>query len=167
MTTEIFLDSFIIFGRNIQCLQTTKLVLNKIPTICDEMEVITLLSGFEIEANGRTLTDFHLNAKRNKRLKWSKDYSFANLPSSYITVEEEDESVIVPLIDDLVLTAAGEPHIAKITALSSSFVALIIIGCCITCYKCDGYRNFFTDILKKCIPSQARRAFIKKKFKKE
>ena len=82
------------------------------------MEVITLLSGFEIEANGRTLTDFHLNAKRNKRLKWSKDYSFANLPSSYITVEEEDESVIVPLIDDLVLMAAGEPHIAKITALS-------------------------------------------------
>ena len=117
MTTEIFLDSFIIFGRNIK-LQTTKLVLNKIPTICEEMEVITLLSGFEIEANGRTLTDFHLNAKRNKRLKWSKDYSFANLPSSYITVEEEDESVIVPLIDDLVLMAAGEPHIAKITALS-------------------------------------------------
>ena len=71
---------------------------------------------------------------------------------------------IAPLIDDLVLTLAGEPHIAKITALSSSFVALIIIGCCITCYKCDGYRNFFTDILKKCIPSQARRAFIKKKL---
>ena len=90
-----------------------------------------------------------------------------NLPSSYISVEEEDDSVIAPLIDDLVLTSAGEPHITKITALSSSFVALIIIGCCITCYKCDGYRKFFIDILKKCIPSQAKRAFIKKKFKKE
>ena len=70
LSTEIFLDSFIIFGRNIQCLQTTKLVLNNIPTICEVMEVITLMSGFEIVANGKTLTDFHLNAKRNKRLKW-------------------------------------------------------------------------------------------------
>ena len=123
-----------------------------------------MMSGFEIVANGRTLTDFHLNAKRNKRLKWSKDYSFSNIPSSYIPVEEEDDSVIAPFIDDLVLTTAGEPHIAKITALSSSFAAFIIIVCCITCYKCDGYRKFFLDILKKCIPSQAKRAFIKKKF---
>ena len=131
------------------------------------MEVITLLSGFEIEANGRTLTDFHLNAKRNKRLKWIKDYSFANLPSSYISMEEEDESVIAPLIDDLVLTAAGEPHIAKITALSSSFIGLILICCCVTCYKWDRYRNFFTAILKKCIPSQARQKYFKKKFERK
>ena len=71
------------------------------------MQVINLNNGFEIEANGRKLTAFHLNARRNKRLDWSGEYSFANLPASYITVEEENESVIAPLINDLVLTEAG------------------------------------------------------------
>ena len=80
------------------------------------MEVIHWNNGFEIEANGRKLTDFHLNARKNKRLDWSGEYSLANLPSSYISVKEENESLFNPLIDDLVLTEAGEPHIAKISS---------------------------------------------------
>ena len=58
------------------------------------MQVMDLVEGFEIEANGKKLTDFHLNARRNKRLDWTGEYSFANLPSSYITVLDEEESVI-------------------------------------------------------------------------
>ena len=165
-STEIFLDSFIIFDRHIQCLKETKLILNKVPTACHEMQVINLNNGFEIEANGRKLTDFHLNARRNKRLDWSGEYSFVNLPASYITVEEENESVIAPLIDDLVLTEAGEPHIAKISALSESFLGLVMICCFAACYKYDTYRNFFTSCLKKCVPSQARQKYFKTKFKR-
>ena len=51
-TTEIFLASFIIFDRHIQCLKETKLILNKVPTACHEMQVINLNNGFDIEANG-------------------------------------------------------------------------------------------------------------------
>ena len=166
-TTEIFLASFIIFDRHIHCLKETKLILNKVPTACHEMQVINLNNGFEIEANGRKLTDFHLNARRNKRLDWSGEYSFAILPASYITVEEENESVIAPLINDLVLTEAGEPHIAKISALSASFLGLVMICCFAACYKYDTYRNFFTSCLMKCEPSQARQKYFKKKFKRK
>ena len=88
------MDSFIIFNRHIQCLKETRLTLNTVTTACHEMQVMDLVEGFEIEANGKKLTDFHLNARRNKRLDWTGEYSFANLPSSYITVLDEEESVI-------------------------------------------------------------------------
>ena len=86
------------------------------------------------------------------------------MPASYITVEEENESVIAPLINDLVLTEAGEPHIAKISALSASFLGLVMICCFAACYKYDTYMNFFTSCLMKCVPSQARQKYFKKKF---
>ena len=164
---QIFLDSFIIFHRHIQCLKEKRLTLNKVTTACHEMQVMDLVEGFEIEANGKKLTDFHLNARRNKRLDWTGEYSFANLPASYITVLGEDESVISPIINDLILTEAGEPHIMKISALSASFVGLILVCCFAACYKCDNYRMFFKTLCMKCIPSQARQKYFKKKFKRK
>ena len=89
------MDSFIIFNRHIQCLKETRLTLNTVTTACHEMQVMDLVEGCEIEANGKKLTDFHLNARRNKRLDWTGDYSFA-----YITVLDKEESVITLIIEN-------------------------------------------------------------------
>ena len=77
------------------------------------MQVIGLVEGFEIQAKGKLLTDLNLTARRNKSLDWTGDYSFTNIPSSYIDVIDEDEFIIAPIIDDLILPKAGEPHFWK------------------------------------------------------
>ena len=81
--SEIFLDVFVIFKRNLQCLRPIKIKLNRVETSCQALQVLPLEDGFQLEANSKTLTDFHIQAKMNKRLDFAGDYKLANLPGSF------------------------------------------------------------------------------------
>ena len=64
-SSEKFLDNFIIFQRNLQCLIPTTIILNKVEQSCRVLQVLKLEDGFELEANSKTLTDFHIQASLN------------------------------------------------------------------------------------------------------
>ena len=102
-SSEKFLDNFIIFQRNLQCLIPTTIILNKVEQSCLALQVLKLEDGFELEANSKTLTDFHIQASLNKRLNFGNDYKFSNLPHSYFEEVEEDPSWMSPIIDDFLL----------------------------------------------------------------
>ena len=93
---EIHLSSFIVFAHNIQCLFETKLTLNGVDTACHPLQIIKLKADFNIGANNKQMSNFHLESQKNKRLNWSKNYSFSNLPSTYVESFEDDRSVIGP-----------------------------------------------------------------------
>ena len=65
--------NFIIFQRNLQCLKPAKITLNAVEQSCQALDVIPLEDGFKLEANGRILEDFHIQAALNRRLDFGDD----------------------------------------------------------------------------------------------
>ena len=126
---EIHLESFIIYNHSIQCLMETKLTLNKVETACHQLQVIKLPEHFQLQANGRQMSDFQLKPRIYKKLNWNPDYKFANIPSTYVEPFEEDEAVISPIIDNLILDEMGLLHVGKVSAISGGTVLLVCICC--------------------------------------
>ena len=72
------------------------------------------------------MTDFHLIPRRNKKLNWNQDTKFANIPSTYVEPFEEDDAVIAPIIDHLILDKMGQIHVGKVSAISGGTVLFVV-----------------------------------------
>ena len=142
---ELFLNTFLLFQNNLQCISPARFKLNGVETDCDELEVVKLNENFELEYGGHLLTSFHLQSKRNHHVtkEWNEAYQFNNLPESFIPFENDEVlSVISPILDSILLDSTGSFHPYEIGFLSSGFVLICLISCCVLFYKCPRFRNF-------------------------
>ena len=90
-------------------------------------------------------------------MNWGDDNKFSNLPVTYLKTFDEDESVLSPILDQLLLRPAGEVHIAKVAGLSGGTCLIIFICLVGACIKFPKMRECFKTCLVKMIPSQLHR----------
>ena len=111
---EIHLNNFIVFGNKVQCLQAGKLNLNGIETSCKSLQIFELQNDFMIMSGGKKMSNYHIKSSKSQRLNWGQDYEFSNLPITYLKEIDEDTSILGPILDELLLTPAGEVDVAKV-----------------------------------------------------
>ena len=71
------------------------------------------------------MSNYHIKSSKSQILNWGDDYEFSNLPITYLKDFDEDESVLSPILDQLLLSSAGEVHVAKVAALSGGNCLII------------------------------------------
>ena len=128
--------------------------MNKVEQSCRALQVLKLEDGFELEANSKSLTDFHIQASLNKRLNFGNDYKFSNLPHSYFEEVEEDPSWVSPIIDDFLLDGTGSFHTGRVSGISVTLIIIIILICIGLCYKYENYRSCLLGCCMKLIPNK-------------
>ena len=110
------------------------------------------------------MTNYHIKASKSQRLNWGSDYEFSNLPITYLNEIEEDTSILHPILDALLLTPAGEIHLAKVAALSGGSV-LILLFCLVAAFiKFPKLHECSKACIVKLIPTKAHRSNLKKKL---
>ena len=108
-------------------LEKGHLTLNSMETDCDALQIFELGQDFEIISNGKKMTNYHIKSSKSQRLNRGSDYEFSNLPITYLSDIEEDTSILHPILDELLLTPAGEIQGAKVAAISGgSFLILFL-----------------------------------------
>jgi hypothetical protein len=164
---EIHLSNFIVFGHKIQCLTEGEMNLNGIQTSCRSLQVFELQNNFEITAGGKKMTSYHIKSSKSQRLDWGEDYEFSNIPITYLQQIDDDESILGPILDELLLTPAGEIDVAKVAAISGSTVVLILICIVGACLKFEKLRNCCKSCIVKSIPTKAHTNYLKKKLRRK
>ena len=110
------------------------------------------------------MSNYHIKSSKSQRLNWGNDYEFSNLPITYLSNFEEDDSILSPILDQLLRTPAGEIHVAKVAATLGG-TCLIIFLCLVgACIKFPKMRECFKTCLVKMISTQAHKSYLKKKL---
>ena len=92
------------------------------------------------------LTENHLkDVITQMATSWMNDYKFSNLPHSFLGTKPEDQSIFHPIVDQMILTPAGELSPAKVGGISSFFILLIGICCTLCIWKFPAYRNLLVE----------------------
>ena len=74
------------------------------------------------------MTNYHVRASKSQKLDFTNDFKFTNIPVTYlIENQDEDLSILHPIIDKLLVTPAGEKNLGKIAALSSGTLVVFLI----------------------------------------
>ena len=140
LKSEIFLQNFNIFGR-CQCLKAGHLTLNVLETDCEALQVFQIETDFQIVSGGQTITNYHVRASQSQRLDFTTDFPFTNIPVTYLSeIQDEDLSILHLIIDKLLLTSAGEPHLGKIAAISSGTVVIFLLCIVAACVYFPRFR---------------------------
>ena len=84
---------------------------------------------------------YHVRASKSHRLDFTTDFQFTNIPVTYLSeIQDEDLSILHPIIDKLLLTSAGEPHLGKIAAISSGTVVIFLLCIVAACVYFPRFR---------------------------
>ena len=103
----------------LQCLTKVEFVLDGHPTSCFELQAIELSPNFQIEYQSHILSEEHTTGHSNMiQSSWLNEYSFDNLPKSILQEDDQNQSIIHPVLDALVLSPAGQVSIEKVSLLT-------------------------------------------------
>jgi hypothetical protein len=97
-------------------------------------------------------------------LDWGKDYSFSNIPITYLREIDDDQSILSPILDQLLLTPAGNVDIAKVAAITGSTVLIILVCIMAACLKFERLRDCCKSCIIKCIPTKVHTSYLRKKL---
>ena len=87
------------------------------------------------------MTNYHVRASKSQRLDFTIDFQLTTIPVTYLSeVQDEDLSILHPIIDKLLLTSAGEPHVGKIAAISYRTVVIFLICIVAACVYFPRFR---------------------------
>ena len=135
----------------LQCLTKVEFVLNGHPTVCFELQTIELSQNFMIEYQGQIMSEEHITGHSNMiQSSWLNEYSFDNLPKSILQEDDEDQSIIHPVVDALILSPAGQVSIQKVSLLTFGTVACFLICCAGCIYKSEKFRNCLWEFFRGC-----------------
>ena len=112
------------------------------------------------------MTNYHIRASKSQRLDLSTDYQFSNLPVTYLNeIQDEDMSILHPILDELLLTLAGEPNLGKIVAISTGSVVIFLLCILAACIYFPRFREYAKAFFIKIIPNNYLRKKLNKKKK--
>ena len=150
---ERLLDVFHIYAdKNLQCLKPVTFMLNRTPTSCSYLQTLKLPENFQLEFEGKFLTETHLQDQiTHLASSWMGEFKFSNLPRSYLAPIQEKQSIFHPVVDTLILDDAGEISISKVGGVSGLVCFIIFCSCAICLWKIPTYRNWVWNVLTKMI----------------
>ena len=165
---ERLLDVFHIYAdKNLQCLKPVTFMLNRTPTSCSYLQTLKLPENFQLEFEGKFLTETHLQDQiTHLASSWMGDFKFSNLPRSYLAPIQEKQSIFHPVVDTLILDDAGEISISKVGGVSGLVCFIIFCSCAICLWKIPTYRNWVWNVLTKMI-QQCYRGCTSKTYREE
>ena len=152
---EKHLGIFLFYNHSIQCLEGVKFSLNNVPTTCATLQVVPLPASFRITYNGKYMNEFFLKSDVHRnRQDCSKDFAFSNLPRTMLEEEENTDSILTPLLDNMILSPARQLSPLKISGRFVLFLIIFAISCACCCWKSKGFRDWWIAAggnLKKCL----------------
>ena len=136
--------------------------------MCIYLQRLQLHEDFTIEFEGEILTETHLKDQlTHLASSWLGDFSFSNLPRSFLSQEEEEQSIFHPIIDDLILDDAGGISVSKVGGVSGLIFFVIFFSCALCLWKIPSYRNYIykilTRIVQQCYNSCTSKSYREKK----
>ena len=165
-TNEYLLKVFHTYGRfNIQCLKDVEFELNGQQINCKLLQKFKLKNNFTLRYQDELLkAQVLINHSKKLSNTWMSDYTFGNIPLSYMPTEVPQENFLPPVIHEIVFTEAGNVNVQSISLFTSGTVIFILLLCGCCCYKFENFRNFWkkwiTALLQriyKCFTSETFR----------
>ena len=136
---EKHLGVFLFYNHSLQCLEGVQFTLNDVPTTCTTLQVVPLPASFRISYKGEFVNEYfmqsHIHATRNN---WSQDYVFSNLPRTMLQEIESTDSILNPLLDNMILSQAGQLSPLKILGWFVLFLIILACACSCCCYRSKG-----------------------------
>ena len=140
---ELLLSVFHTFSKyQLQCLQALEFTLNGQKIVCTELQKFQLEKNFTLTYENEILSAKVLISHTKKLSKtWLDQYTFGNLPASFLPLETPEENFLPNAIHKVVFTEAGSVNVQTVSLFTSGTILFLLCSCAACCFKCEGYRN--------------------------
>ena len=140
---ELLLSVFHTFSKyQLQCLQTLEFTLNGQIIACTDLQKFQLEKNFTLTYENEKLSAKVLISHTKKLSKtWLDQYTFGNLPASFLPLETPDENFLPEVIHQVVFTEAGNVNVQTVSLFTSGTILFVLCSCAASCYRCKGYRT--------------------------
>ena len=148
---EHLLQVFHTFGKfQLQCLQSVEFELNEQKINCAQLQKFKLEQNFTLTyKNEKLRAQVLINHNKKLSTTWLDQYTFGNIPSSFLPMETPQENILPEAIHQIIFTEAGNINVQGISLFTSGTVLFILCSCAACCYKCERYREFWKIWVKK------------------
>ena len=139
------------FGNyQLQCLQAVEFTLNGQKINCAQLQKFKLEKIFTLTyKNEKLRAQVLINHTKKLSTTWLDQYTFGNLPSSFLPLETPQENFLPNAIHQVVFTEAGSINVQGISLFTSGTILFLLCSCAACCFKCEGYRNCWKIWVKK------------------
>ena len=128
---EHLLFVFHTFGKyQLQCLQAVEFTLNGQKINCAQLQKFKLEKIFTLTyKNEKLRAQVLINHTKKLSTTWLDQYTFGNLPSSFLPLETPQENFLPNAIHQVVFTEAGSINVQGISLFTSGTILFLLCSC--------------------------------------